>query len=397
MRFASILAPVLALAVPVAARAQTWNSGSDGHDGALDYSQVASGTTVVFDPTTHDPPLDTDGDNVFHFTTITIPTGVTIRLLGNKLRNRAVFWLAQGDVEIAGTIDLSGSSGHSGTAYGAWGPSQPGPGGFPGGAGTTDRYLGTAQPGGGPGGGAVPYGGGSHADGAKPYGNGYLLPLLGGSGGGGYYAGGGGGGGAIVVASSTSIHLTGAVAARGGDGGTYYGGTAGGGAGGAIRLMAPRISGAGGLSAVGGGGSQTGGRGFIRIDSFDNQWAGAPTGSFRTSTLSPRIIMGRPGEGSGPPVVTFTRIGGVDVPVAPSASYLNPDVTVNSSQPLDIAIHASNVPVGTTVKITTYNEVMGMGSVDATLSGSLASSTATATIAAPPGFTTFYAYATWTN
>ena len=66
-------------------RAQTFDSTSDGSDGALDFSTVPPGTTIVFDPTSFTPPLDTDGDNIFHFTTITIPSEVTIRLPANAL------------------------------------------------------------------------------------------------------------------------------------------------------------------------------------------------------------------------------------------------------------------------------------------------------------------------
>jgi hypothetical protein len=47
---------------------RTFDSGSTGADGALTFA-VPAGSTVTFDPTTFDPPLDPDGDNVFHFTT----------------------------------------------------------------------------------------------------------------------------------------------------------------------------------------------------------------------------------------------------------------------------------------------------------------------------------------
>ena len=52
-----------------------FDSGSDGSDGALIFEAPETETTIDFDPTAFDPPLDPDGDNVYHFTTIYIPSG----------------------------------------------------------------------------------------------------------------------------------------------------------------------------------------------------------------------------------------------------------------------------------------------------------------------------------
>jgi len=389
-----------ALAAPAAVAEPTFSSTSNGSDGALDYTGVASGTTVVFDPAAHDPPLDTDGDNVFHFTTITIPQGVTVKLWGYNLHNQPVYWLATGDVTIAGTLDLGGAAGHPGEVTSGFGPSQPGPGGYPGGAGTTNRNLGTAQAGFGPGSGDAGLGSqentrGSHSGGPKPYGNAYLLPLLGGSGGGGSSAGGGAGGGAILLASSTKISVTGLVSARGGNSGD--GGT---GSGGAIRLMAPTIDGGGILDASGGGNLwNTGFGGWVRIEAFQDDFIGqipmGRGGVYLKVTLAPTSVLGLPSQSTGQVSLNFASIGGASVPAKPTASYLNPDVVLTSSEPLSIVVDAANIPPGTVVHITTYNETLGGGSVDATLTGTLSASAGTATIAAPPGFTTFYAYATW--
>ena len=97
---------VLILAVgsfTLPAGAQTFDSTSDGSDGA--YTPVAS---EVFDPVALG--LDLDGDNVFQFTTVTIPAGVTVTLRADKLNMAPVFWLASGAIQIDGTIDLSGGS-----------------------------------------------------------------------------------------------------------------------------------------------------------------------------------------------------------------------------------------------------------------------------------------------
>ena len=105
-----------------------FDSGSDGSDGSLDLT--GQNGVVIFDPVASG--LDLDGDNVFHFTTITIPAGVTLRMRGLELQFAAVYWLAQGAVQVDGTIDLSGEDSHD-VQMGNRRPSMPGPGGFPGG------------------------------------------------------------------------------------------------------------------------------------------------------------------------------------------------------------------------------------------------------------------------
>ena len=80
-------------------------SGSTGADGALSFP--ANAGVVYFDPANFPPRLD----NIYHFTTITIPVGTTVRLSG-WLINGPVYWLATGDVQIQGTVDLTGKPGH---------------------------------------------------------------------------------------------------------------------------------------------------------------------------------------------------------------------------------------------------------------------------------------------
>jgi hypothetical protein len=90
-----VLAVMFALgALPV--WAQNFSSGSDGTDGP--YTPAgAPGTVIIFDPTQFRG--SQVAANIFNFTTITIPQGVTVKLSGNTL-NGPVFWLAQGDVDI---------------------------------------------------------------------------------------------------------------------------------------------------------------------------------------------------------------------------------------------------------------------------------------------------------
>jgi hypothetical protein len=155
-----------------------------------------------------------DGDEwavVFKFTSVDVPSGVNVTFL-NHPKRAPVVWLVQGDVNIAGLVDLSGA-GQTGTANI---PSESGPGGHRGGAGKPSEQI-SGSGGFGPGGGGFgnPAGGGSHgsqAEGATagaPYGNQEAVPLIGGSGGGSRTttnSGGGAGGGAIlIVAGPTEV------------------------------------------------------------------------------------------------------------------------------------------------------------------------------------------------
>ena len=89
------------------AHAQAFDSGSSGSDGALNFTTPG---TVVFDPQSFTPVLNPKGDSIFHFTTINVGPGVTLKLSSKNIRG-PVFWLAKGDVRIDGTIDLNGDDG----------------------------------------------------------------------------------------------------------------------------------------------------------------------------------------------------------------------------------------------------------------------------------------------
>jgi hypothetical protein len=250
MRRLTIAAIALCLSTtaPDSVVAQTFSSGSTGADGAF---------TPTANVTLTPPP-----NGIFNFTSVTIPSGVTVRFVRN-VANTPVTMLATGNVSIAGTIDVSATSGGNvvdGTFLGS-NAGIGGPGGFDGGNGangvaSTIGGTGLGPGGGGPGAGAgFATAGGVVSPTGTPgaaYGNAELLPLLGGSGGGGgdaslgtTSAGGGGGGGATVIAASGTLTLTGTISARGGNGG---GGNnpGGGGSGGAVRLVATTITGANG-------------------------------------------------------------------------------------------------------------------------------------------------------
>jgi hypothetical protein len=404
---------VLVLLATAWAHAQALNSGSNGSDGALDLTTPG---VVTFDPAALG--LDADRDNVFHFTTINIDAGVTVKMPFNALQGLSVIWLAQGAVQIAGTIDLNGQDGAPAAPGALNRASVAGPGGYPGGVayggpGFAGADLRTGLgPGGGRGGGWACGDAAGHADtgwsqcaggGSAAYGNALLVPLRGGSGGGGAgdanFAGGGGGagGGGLRIFSSTSIGVTGAITANGGNGGVdptsnSYGG--GGGSGGSIHLIAPTITGSGTLSAAGGGHGISSfpfaSRGRIRLEATINQFAGTAN-AFTIHALPYNVPLP-----AGMPIVRVTSIGGIAVSPTPTGDAATPDVTFNQSGPVVVGIEARNVPVGTVLQVRIMSGVVAAFVVNSTpLAGTLEQSTATASVTFPPGFSSGLVRATW--
>ena len=387
------LCTVLALIAFVPAFAQTFNSGSTGVDGALSYTTPG---IYVFDPKTNVPPLDTDRDGILNFTTITIAAGVTVRLRGDVI-NGPVIWLAQGAVQIAGTIDASGQDGFSASNTTQRTLTVPGAGGYGGG------YPGVgANP---PGAGLGPGGGGLCSDNSafgRPggfTGNQFLVPLIGGSGGGGIpTVAGGAGGGAILIASSVSISGPGSIKANGGAHvRASNGASSGTGSGGAIRLVAPTVSVTGSLNASTGSTLQSACTpnlgtisGVVRIEAFQ---IGAINASGILYTATP---FGLFLSSVGIPALRVVSVGGIPVATSPTGTFTVPDVTVNSNLPLPVAIEAANVPVGTIVTLTIFSENGPDLTIQSTpLAGALAASTATANVTLPPGFSKGFVKATF--
>ncbi len=250
------------LASPLAA--QNFNNGSTG---ALGDVAIDSDTTVALPP-----------DGILHYRSLRVNAGSTLRFTRNE-HNTPVYLLSQGDVVIAGTIDVSGQGAPNNIPTGGAG----GPGGFDGGKpGFAETPPGAGYgPGGGRGGeensqfpnGA---GSGSYATVSKAwnntnrgavYGSKLLIPLVGGSGGGGKAGtpgrGGGGGGGAILISSNTRLELTGRVLALGGWG------EGNGGSAGAVRLVAPVVAGNGTVAVN--TPHNWAGDGRIRVDTIDRR------------------------------------------------------------------------------------------------------------------------------
>ena len=415
--FSLIALLAVSFAVPVTSLAI--DSGSDGSDGALSFP--ASAGTIVFDPVALG--LDPDGDLIFHFTTIDIPSGTTVRLTSNEMgEGRPVIWLATGDVTIDGVLNLDGSTGHALNAT-TQVRAAAGAGGYVGGLGQST--TGPATAGNGPGGGMPLAGsrgaGGGHRDrgfrdqqtsdfGGIAYGNRFQLPPTGGSGGSGgslisgvSAAGGGGGGGSITIASSGSIIFssTADIFARGGNGGSapqiqaYLGG---GGAGGSVRLVADVISGAPDIDVRGGFGVgnstlNRGGHGWIRIEAL------TPT-FMSTADLDPLASYGHPGPillPASAPQVRVTQVG-TDLVTNPSTgSFETPDVTIDEAVPVTITLEANRVPIGTTISVTVRAEDGATVNLTSTpLAGTFETSTATAgPVTLPHGFTRFTVHATF--
>ncbi len=407
MRWRRILLGCLGLALlGGAAWGQAFTSGSTGADGPFNPpTSVPPGTTVSGD--TYTVPLPTSG--VFHFTTITIAAGITVKFTRNAA-NTPVVLLATGNVTLAGTLEVSGAPGGT---YGR--PGLGGPGGFGGGAGA-DGGLTSAygSPGLGPGGGGIGTesggGGGSSATpgqagfcnsfqffcysftpapGGSTYGSLALRPILGGSGGGGGYGpgrtggGGGGGGGAILMASSGTVTLTGSITVNGGDGSSGQSG-GGGGSGGAIRIIATTLTGTGGtLTARGGvhgGSAGNGGDGRIRVEASDLTVSLSGATYPTVSAAYPQPVF----PAAGQPTLTITSVAGIPTPTSPKGTFLDaPDITLPSgtTNPVSVTLSASHIPLGTTIRLTVTPQAGSATSVDSPgLSGTLESSTATAAI-----------------
>ena len=335
------------------------------------------------------------GGSIYNFTTINIAAGSTLKLSGSVFEG-PLYFLAQGAVTVAGTIDLSGHSGSTVSASSTV-PTVPGSGGYGGGAGSFSSNP--AQPGLGPAGGNITGGCSGWAQPGGFTGNQFLVPLVGGSGGGGGVdASGGAGGGALLIASSVSITVTGTITAAGGGGLNAAGGpTSGGGAGGGVRLVAPTVAGNGTITAAGGSASEScpGASGIVRLEFFQSTLAGPVLGN---EYLATPVNLFLP-TSTGQPSIIVTSIGGVAVPPSPTGSFTVPNVTLNSTSPLTVNIQATNIPAGTTptVYFSTENFPCKITATPLAATSTPGVTTATATVTLNPGWSLGYIIANWTQ
>lgn len=371
---------VLALALAGEANAQI-NSGSNGSDGALDFSAITTTTNIVIDMHDH-----TNG--VYNYTYVVIPSNVTVSFTPNAY-NSPVTWLVQSNVLINGTVDVSGQN-CNGPVGGSGGP-----GGWSGGSSGNNATAGQ-----GPGGGGLYTSGGGGGEGgsyatlgkytsATVYGNTFLLPLLGGSGGSGGTSciyGGGGGGGAILIASSLTNKVNGVILAVGGSGGQNPGNAnypaSGGGSGGGIRLVSSVFISNGSVSASGGGG-YGGGLGRVRIDAFQIALGGQYSGVLTTG-FQP-IITPIAGQGV---QLAVASVGGIGISGNPSSSVLTPAAIIPGQQanPIQVVVNCTNLPLNTPVTVTITPQIGSpVSAVGYNNTGTVAASTATVSLVVPRG------------
>jgi len=383
----------------------TFNSGSNESLGALN---PAANTTVTLPP-----------DGILHYTTVTIPAGVTVTFARNAA-NTPVTLLASGTILISGNIRVDGQGGTGGPGV------QPGrlggPGGFNGGqSGIAGLINSSASSGQGPGGSLpTPFFQSSFLcdGGIATYGMPTtfvsLTPLFGGSGGGGLGVGaspsssvasGAGGGGAIVLASSTQITLNGVVSANGGVGYLSYldqgiGTFKGAGSGGAVRLVAPTVQGTGRIEVQGGTGCARAGRTRVEAQTLGGnlQYSPSPSeGMVRTNVNQ----LGPVWAGSTPalvnvPTLAITSVGGVVAPSTPGGLYNAADVALppGTSNPVPVVITGSNIPQGTGFSLVLIPQFATSTTVNGTFS---TGSTATVSINLPLAQTALLnAYASFT-
>ena len=392
----TLLGAALAVSAPCALADCPSSACGNGSDGA--YAPTTSGN---FTPSQfHGTGV---ANNVFNFTTITIPAGVTITVTSG-IDNAPVYWLATGNVDIEGTVSLDGQNGNGATSdVDLRVPALAGSGGYGGGVGGNSYNGQNATPGGGPRGGGVGDIAG-HCNGGAGFftGNQYLIPLIGGSGGGGGYAGsgfgpgGGAGGGAILIASSTQITVGGTVSANGGKGGCYdynYGDPVG--SGGAIRLVSNTISGAGTLTAVGDWGFWSNNPGRVRLEAstigtsfnFNSTPVSESTPLSNFSSFIP----------STPQLsVQVTSVNGVPITENP---FSFPDITINTDQPVPVVITGHQVPIGTIPTLIILGETADQDlTCTGGLQGTVATSTCTINITfAPLSGSRGLVKATWTQ
>jgi len=378
------------------------NSGSNGSDGALDYSGSGSPTNIVIDM--HDHP-----NGVYQYTYVNISSNWRFSFIPNA-NNTPVTWLVQSNVVINGVVDVSGQNANA-LLVGIGGP-----GGGAGGAGgsipTSGQGIGAGSAGGVGGGasfGSLGTGGvnvlGTNYSGSagQIYGNQFLVPLIGGSGGGGGRGipdgnwpscSGGGGGGAILIAAPSMV-LNGQIRSMGGSSGNSYPGNicGGGGSGGGIRLVTGILSGTGVIQVSGGSSNagSSGGTGRVRLDVIQSSFAGQIYGSF--SQGSQFIIIPTSGQ---LPQLTVTSVGGVPVSASPSGQISTPDAVLSAQQnnPIPVVVSCANLPLNT--QITVSVKPANGAAVSATgynTTGTLASSTATISINIPRGGGLIYATA----
>lgn len=319
---------------------------------------------------------------VFKYSSVNIPTGVKVTFK-NHPSYAPVVWLVQGNVTIAGELNLDGKVGVA-DAVGGLIPTEPGPGGF----------RGAAK---GPLGGGFGYGpGGRQFFGryAAVYGNPQIIPLIGGSGG--YSAfgkSGAGGGGAIAIFSGSTVSVNGLITA-----GTKETQPEIIGSGGAVRIVADAVTGIGQVScnttwANNYADVTAESLGRIRIE------ANSLAPSLRTA---PETIAVPPANtpviwpAANAPTAKVVSVDAVNAPADPHAPLVaGADVAIQNSNQVNILIETTNFPIEGVVQLNITPKFGNRTTLNATrLSGDITSATWRVQTTLPQGFVTLQARAT---
>lgn len=303
---------------------------------------------------------------VFKYSSVTVASGATLTFKNHDSR-APVVWLVTGDVQIDGTVSLDGQNGYSYLFL-----TEPGPGGFRGGA-AGQNSLGPGSgfgPGGGTTQGNAGTGSGSYGtlesyevggDRRKTYGNSSLLPLIGGSGGAGANWNGGlqaagAGGGAILLAAKGNVTVNGEVRANGGIG--QY--PAGSGSGGGVRIIASTLLGTGSIHVYGGNNWGSGGLGRIRLErtTSTGNLSITPDPSLLALQEGDTPLIWMPSDG---PSVRLVSVGGNPAPSDPRAGFgaLNPDFTLPPGATTSVVVETTNVEDASVVTIRVSPRING--------------------------------------
>lgn len=391
--------PILLAAVFIAgsiiAKAQLTipSDGSDGvlnitEDTVIDLSQAVTGTwdqnnsahagKGVYDPE--------KWAVVFKYSSVNIEghtAGSPEQLVGRTVRFKnhpskaPVVWLVQGNVVINGILSLKGET-FVPNVVGNLTPTEPGPGGFRGGAK-------------GPDGNGAGYGpGGSFAQGRYRdlYGNPQIIPLIGGSGAGSASAG----GGCILIASPQTITVNGTIDADGGNGQDYGWPWA---SGGAVKLVATSVTGAGQISALGKTNSTVSAESFGRIrieaNSLSTTLRTFPE-TIGVPPANPPIIW----PAANAPKARVVSVDAVNAPTDPTSPLVAAaDVAIQNNNPVNIDIETRDFPIEGVVQLAVIPKFGNRSWLPATrISGDINVATWRVTTTLPQGFVTLQARAT---
>jgi len=125
-----------------------------------------------------------------------------------------------------------------------------------------------------------------------------------------------------------------------------------------------------------------GSAGRLRLESFTNtavlNFVAVPPTTISSSLPNPAVL-------ANAPTLRISSIAGVATPGVAQGSFVTPDITLpaGTTNPVPVTITAANIPVGTVVTLTVLGFVGTVSSVTATLGGTAASSSATASLTIP--------------